>query len=281
MRPVLLPASLEELWPLMRDHPGAAFMAGGSDLLVRLRQGLVDPPAIIGLEGIAELGLVHDEAPGWLFLGAGASHTALLEHSLVQRRLPLLAQALAVLGSPLVRNQGTLGGNLGTASPAGDTLSPLYALEAQVELRSATGSRRLAIADFILGPGRTALQAGEIIYGAWVPLAQDWSLAHFEKVGLRQALAIAVVSLAALISLDDGGVVREARLALGSVGPTVVRPRQAEQALLGRPLDAASLKAAARLVRQEVSPIDDPRASAHYRRQVAGNLLLRLARPAD
>lgn len=280
MRPVLLPAGLDELWPLMAAHPGAAFMAGGSDLLVRLRQGLIDPPAIIGLEGIAELGRVHDQAPGWLFLGAGATHAALLEHPLVRLHLPLLAQALAVLGSPLVRNQGTLGGNLTTASPAGDTLAPLYALEAQVELRSATGGRRLAVADFILGPGRTTLQPGEIVYGVWAPLAGAWSMAHFEKVGLRQALAIALVSLAALVRLDGAGLVQEARLAYGSVGPTVLRARQAEQALVGQPLDLASLEAAAALVRQEVSPIDDLRASAHYRRQVAGNLLLRLARPA-
>ncbi|MBI4799564.1 MAG: FAD binding domain-containing protein, partial [Desulfarculus sp.] len=163
----------------------------------------------------------------------------------------------------------------------GDTLAPLYALEAEVELRWATGRRRLAIGDFILGPGRTSLAAGEVLHGVWVPLAGQWSIAHFEKVGLRQALAIAVVSLAALVSLDEGGVVRAARLAYGSVGPTVVRPRQAEAALLGRTLEVASLEAAAELARQEVSPIGDARASAAYRRQVAGNLLLRLARPAD
>lgn len=278
MRPVLLPASLEELWPLMADRPGAALMAGGSDLLVRLRQGLMDPPAIIVLEGLAELGRVHADQPGWLFLGAGATHAALLEHPLVRRHLPLLSQALAVLGSPLVRNQGTLGGNLCTASPAGDTLAPLYALEAQVELRSARASRRLAIGDFILGPGRTALAAGEILYGLWVPLPQEWSIAHFEKVGLRQALAIAVVSLAALVRLDGQGVVQEARLAWGSVGPTVLRVPLAERALLGRPLETASLEAAAGLARQAVRPIGDLRASAAYRRQVAGNLLLRLAR---
>ena len=278
MRPVHLPSSLAELWDLMAAHPGAALLAGGSDLLVRLRQGLGDPPALIGLERIVELGRVQAQEPGWLFLGAMATHSLLLEHSLVREHLPILRQALAVLGSPLIRNQGTLGGNLCTASPAGDTLAPLYALEAQVEVRSASASRRLGMGDFILGPGRTALKPGEVLYGVWVPQQPAWSIAHFEKVGRRQALAIAVVSLAALIARDESGLVTRARLAWGSVGPTVLRVPAAEEALLGRPLDDASLQAAAQLARQALSPIDDGRASAAYRRQVAGNLLLRLAR---
>ncbi|MFH1035684.1 MAG: xanthine dehydrogenase family protein subunit M [Pseudomonadota bacterium] len=280
MRPVYLPASLEELWPLLERLPGAALLAGGSDLLVRLRQGHLAPPALVGLERIAELGRVHADEPGWVFLGAAATHSLLLEHPLVRQRLPILPQALAVLGSPLIRNQGTLGGNLCTASPAGDTLPPLHALEARVELRSARASRRLAIGDFILGPGRTALKPGEILYGVWVPAGPAWGLWLYEKVGLRQALAIAVVSLAALISLDARGLVTEARLAWGSVGPTVLRLPRAEQALLGRPLEVASLQEAAALARQELKPIDDQRASASYRRQVAGNLLLRLAQDA-
>jgi xanthine dehydrogenase FAD-binding subunit len=275
---VHLPASLDQLWPLLESQPRAALLAGGSDLLVRMRQGLTAPPALVSLERIAELGLVHEPESGWVFLGAGATHSLLLEHPLVQERLPILARALAVLGSPLIRNQGTLGGNLCTASPAGDTLAPLYALGAQVELRSARASRRLAIYDFIQGPGRTALKPGEILYGVWVPPQPAWTLAHFEKVGRRQALAIAVVSLAALVSLDEHGLVRTARLAWGSVGPTVMRVPRAEQTLLGRPLEMASLEQAAEMARQDLSPIDDIRASALYRRQVAGNLLLRLAR---
>ena len=281
MRPVYLPASLDQLWPLLEQNPGAAMMAGGSDLLVRLRHGGDNPPALVGLERIAELGRVRDEEPGWLFLGATATHSLLLDHPLVATRLPILAQALKVLGSPLIRNQGTLGGNLCTASPAGDTLPALYALGARVELRSAGGVRHLDVADFILGPGRVDLRSGEILYGVWTPTAGEWTVSHFEKVGRRQALAIAVVSLAALIRLDAGGLVKEARLAWGSVGPTVMRAPRAEQALMGRPLDRASLERAAELARQAVNPMDDGRASAHYRRQVAGNLLLRLKRQTD
>jgi xanthine dehydrogenase FAD-binding subunit len=170
---------------------------------------------------------------------------------------------------------GTVGGNLCTASPAGDCLPPLYALGAEAVLRSKDDERALPIGEFILGPGRTALEPGEILCEIRAPLVPG--LHHFEKVGQRNALAIAVVSLAAVVRLGRGGIVEEARLALGSVGPTVVRPLQAEMALTGRRLAMGVLAEAAELVRAAVSPIDDLRASAAYRREVAGNLLLRLA----
>ena len=189
----------------------------------------------------------------------------------------MLAQALSVLGSPPVRNMGTLGGNLCTASPAGDCLPPLLALGAEVELASASGARRLALAEFLLGPGRTALAPGEALIAVHVPVPGADVRQHFEKVGRREALAVAVVSLAALVRLGHGGKIAEARLAWGSVGPTVWRCPEAEAALVGRKLSLNALSEAAALVRARVRPIDDVRASADYRREVAGNLLLRLA----
>lgn len=274
---VHLPRTLDELWSLWQRQPQARLLAGGTDLLVKLRAGAPAPPALIGLERLAELQVFREEE-GSLFLGAGLSHTRLLTQPLLHERLPILAQALLVLGSPLVRNRGTLGGNLVTASPAGDTLAPLYALEAQVELLSPAGARRLPISAFILGPGRVDLAPGELLAGALVPLPAPGCLQHYEKVGRRAALAISLVSLAALIRLSPAGLVEEARLAWGSVGPTAIFSRQAAAALMGQPLTRESLAAAAALARAEVSPIDDLRATAAYRRQVAGNLLLRLAR---
>lgn len=266
---VRCPRSLPELWPLLED--GAVPMAGGTDLLVRGRA-----PALIScLDGIEILHGVREEG-GLLRLGACETHARLLRDPLVGSRLPGLGRALAVLGSPLVRNMGTLGGNIATASPAGDCLPPLYALDATVELASRRGIRRMPLDEFITGPGRTRLEPGEIVSAVLAQPAPGGALQHFEKVGRRKALAIAVVSLAAVIVRDGAGMVVDARLALGSAGPTVVRCSQAEAALTGRPLDRESLLAAGEAVRGEVSPIDDLRATAAYRRQVAGNLLLRL-----
>lgn len=276
---VLAPQSLPELFEALAA-PGARPLAGGTDLLVRLRAareaGVADPPALVRLDRVAQLKGVSRQADGQVRLGAACTHAELLAHPLVRETLPELVQALAELGSPPIRNMGTLGGNVCTASPAGDTLPPLAALEAEVELLSAGGTRRMPLDAFITGPGRTRLEPGEVLAAVLARPAQDFQVRRFEKVGRRGALAIAVVSLAALLRLS-GGRIAEARLAWGSVGPTVWRCPQAEQALLGRRLSLRALSEAARIVGREIRPIDDLRASAGYRRQVAGNLLLRLA----
>ena len=272
IRRVLRPRSLAALWPLLAD--AARPMAGGTDLLVRARGQ--DPGDVVLLEGIDGLAAI-ELAEGFVRLGATATHAALGRHPLVRDRLPVLAQALSCLGSPLVRNMGTIGGNIVTASPAGDCLPPLYVLDAHVELASRHGVRRLPLAELILCPGRTSLAAGEIVTAVLVPLPPPGARHHFEKVGRRDALAIAVASLGAVIATDGDGRVVEARLAVGSLAPTVVRCRQAESFLLGRRLDRETLLGAGERIRAAVSPIDDIRATAAYRRQVAGNLPLRLA----
>lgn len=276
---VLSPRDLPELFAALQE-PDAQPLAGGTDLLVRLRasqkEGQTLPGALVRLDGIEALRGVTQEAGGALRLGAACTHAELLAHPLVRRELPELAAALCELGSPPIRNMGTLGGNVCTASPAGDCLPPLTVLGAEVELASLAGTRRMALAEFITGPGRTRLAPGEVLAAVLVPPARNFQVRHFEKVGRRGALAVAVVSLAALLRLERGRVA-EARLAWGSVGPTIWRCPEAEAALCGRKPTLTALSAAAALVRENIRPIDDVRASADYRRQVAGNLLLRLA----
>jgi len=285
---VLFPRHLKQLFKALAE-PGARILAGGTDLLVRLRSKpdspdgpgtLVSLDRLAALRGVTEEGAGHEPSGGLhriLRLGAACTHAELLAHPLVRARLPMLAQALADLGSPPIRNMGTLGGNICTASPAGDTLPPLLVLGAEVELASATKTRLLPLEQFLLGPGRTALQPGEVLTAVRVPVPALHTRQHFEKVGRRDALAVAVVSLAALVRLGHGGKIAEARLAWGSVAPTVWRCPEAEAALVGRRLSLTALAEAATLVRTQVQPISDVRASADYRREVAGNLLLRLA----
>ena len=275
MSRVLLPQDLDQLWQVWADHPQAVLMAGGTDLLVRRRAGLVAADTIIGLEGLAELKVLEEREEG-VFLGAGLSLRAILDSPLAQDRLPLLLQAMGVLGSPPIRNMATLGGNLVTASPAGDTLPALYVLEAQVDLLAPSGRRRLPLAEFVLGPGRTALARDEVLAGVWIPPVEGFNRWRYQKVGQRQALAISLASLAALLEMDGNQVAR-ARLAWGSLGPTVVRAPQVEQLMAGAPLTLEGLAPAADAAREAVSPISDLRASADYRRQLAGNLVLRLA----
>ncbi len=275
MRRIFLPRSLNELWAVIADEPAARVYAGGTDLLVAMRSGMVDPPALICLERLADLQGVREEGED-LWLGAATTHSALLKNPLIRQHLPVLAQALQTLGSPPIRNMGTIGGNICTASPAGDTLPPLYVLAAEVELHGKAGIRRVPLHQFITGPGQTLLGAGEILTGIRIRKPPGVNHQRFTKVGQRQALACCIASLAALLEISAAGVVEAARLAWGSVGPTVVTSSAAEAALTGAVLSRESLDQAAVFARRDVAPIDDIRASAAYRREVAGNLLLRL-----
>lgn len=279
---VILPRTLKEVFAAL-EQPGARILAGGTDLLVRLRSGREEAASLVGLERVAALFGIREEGGVGvgrvLRIGAMTPHAELLEHAIVRARLPVLAQALADLGSPPIRNMGTLGGNLCTASPAGDTLPPLVVLGAEAELVCRGGTRRMPVAEFLSGPDKTALAPGEVLAAVHVPIPCAGHVQHFEKVGRRDALAVAVVSLAASVRIGRGGLVARASLAWGSVAPGIWRCPEAEAVLEGRRLTLTALKEAAAIVRDRVRPISDLRASADYRREVAGNLLLRLSLP--
>jgi xanthine dehydrogenase small subunit len=271
-----LPKTLEEVWRIIEEQPDIILYAGGTDILVKLRiSHTLNDVSLLCLERIGELRTLYESA-GRVFIGACCTHSQLLLNPLIQQRFPVLMKALKSLGSPPIRNMGTIGGNICTASPAGDTLPPLYVLDGQVEIRSKGYSRRMPIKDFIVGPGKTALKMDEMLYGIWLEDNNEYNVHHFEKVGQRRSLAISIASLAALARTTKSGIVERAMFAWGSVGPTVVRSEDAETAIIGKPLSEDTLKALVPIVEKTLSPIDDIRASAAYRRIVAGNLLFRL-----
>lgn len=269
--PIRRPRDLAEAVALVAQ--GGKVLAGGTDLFVRLRKGL-EPKFLVYLAELPELRTLG-ERDGGLEVGAAVTHAELLS-SPVTARLPILRLALREVGSPAIRAMGTLGGNVVNASPAGDGLIPLYLLSARVRLVGPEGERELPVEEFILGPGRTALRKGEILRSLFLPHPEGSPRSYFRKVGRRRALVIAIASLGALVWLRDG-VVAQARLALGSVAPTVVRPREVEEALVGRPLEPEAWEDLVPLLSAASRPISDLRASADYRREVSGRLLLDLA----
>ncbi len=275
MSQVFLPRTFEELWGILKQHPSAAIYAGGTDLLVTLRAGRINPDSLICIERLDDLKGVKDNGRE-IFIGAATTHNRLIEDQSIGQQFPVLVKAAIVLGSPPIRHMGTIGGNIVTASPAGDTLPALYTLSAEVELRSSDGSRRLPIRDFIKGPGEVDLASGEILAGVWLAKDQGWNVSHYEKVGRRKAQACAVASMAAVLELSDSGTIKRARLAWGSVGPTVVTSDELENALVGERLSEETLERAGDLLEKVISPIDDIRAGAEYRRMVSKALLLRL-----
>lgn len=278
MRAVLLPRTVSEVWDALEHEPKAALYAGGTDLLVLMRSGRVNPSALVCLERVDELREIRDEG-GALVIGAAATHSSVMEHPAVKTLFPVLVQALKVLGSPHVRHAGTVGGNIITASPSGDTLPALYCLGAELELSSPSESRRVPIPDFMKGPGRVALKERELLIGIRIPKTPAWSIQRYEKVGKRKAQACAVVSLAALVNHDTTGCVTDARLAWGGVGATVMRSPIIDRAMEGITLSLDALSRIATMARDIVKPIDDIRAAADYRRMAAGNLVMRLTAP--
>lgn len=268
-----LPQSLDEAVALRAAHPDAWVLSGGTDLGLRVSEHREQPGAVICLLNVAEMQALSVDATG-ITAGAAVSYRRLL--AACDADFAPFARLLARLGSRQIRGLGTLGGNLGTASPIGDALPPLIALGATVVLASPRGERVLAVEDFITGYRTTVLAADEVIARVHIPRPPAGALLACEKLSKRHDQDIATVGLSVLLAFEDG-VVRAARIAHGGCGPRAARAPGAEAALLGAPFDATSADHAARALEAEVTPLSDLRGSADYRRIAAGNLLRRLA----
>ncbi len=268
-------ATVDHTLGLLAEHgERARVVAGATDLMIELDRGaragidiLVDLTRIPELAGIA----IRDNT---LHLGALVTHAQVVASDDIVRHALPLAQASAEIGSPQLRNRATVAGNLVTASPANDTISALMALDASVEIRSRRGERRVALTDFYPGFRQTVLAPDELVTRIVVPVV-DGRRGIFVKLGNRRAQAISVVHLAAVVDTDPDGVVTAARLAVGSVAPTVVLLAEPAALLVGEPLGPATISAAAAAVRAAVTPIDDVRATATYRSDVIGTMVER------
>ena len=278
--PVLVPTTLDEAVTMLADAPGSMVLAGGTDAMVEVNAGHRRPVGVVAVNRVAELrSWTYDGAAATVRIGAAVTYAELMEPPLAAL-LPALAEASRTVGSPQIRHAGTLGGNLGTCSPAGDGLPVLAALDAVVHLASTRGERSLPVADFMVGVKRTACAADELITAITVPVLDGWQ--GYSKVGVRNAMVIALAT--ACVAVDAPG--RNIRLAIGSVGPTIIRCAEAE-AFAGEQVDFTTRTASADVVARfgEVAaaasqPIDDHRATAAYRRHAVGVLAGRLLRRA-
>jgi CO/xanthine dehydrogenase FAD-binding subunit len=268
----LQPTEWREALEVRAAHPEALPLWGGTDVMVELNFARSRPDALLDLTRVGSLTAWNEAGGGWIRIGAGVSYACVIAE--LADRLPGLAMASRTVGSPQIRNRGTVGGNLGSSSPAGDALPPLYACGAEVELASVDGVRRLAVEDFVTGPKRNVLAPGELIAAVWVPVASGPQ--QFSKVGSRNAMVIAVCSFA--LALTEGRV----GTCVGSAAPTPRRARAAE-AFAAAELDWAGRRAApasvlarfGELVADAASPIDDVRGTAAYRRHALGVLARR------
>lgn len=267
--------SIEEAVRLLAEYgEKARIIAGGTDLLVEIEHKTRTPATLIDVTRIGGLDELRLRDDGLIHLGPMVTHAQAAASPLLQEHALPLAQACWWVGAPALRNRGTLAGNLVTASPANDTITALRALNAHVTLRSVRGERRVALADFYTGVRRTVMALDELLAGiAFKPLRTPYQGVYL-KLALRRVLAIAVTNVAIVLA-REGEKVTDARIALGSVAPTIIRAAEAEAALRGRPLNAESIAQAAALAAEAARPIDDVRGSAWFRKEEVAALVRR------
>ena len=272
------PRSLDEAADILRAG-NVTVLAGGTDVMPQMKAGkLTLQPTLMNIRRIPELRGIT-QAGGVVRIGALTTITELLNSALVRERFNALWQACDHFASDQLRNAATIGGNICNASPAGDTLVPLLALDAKVVLagkpNGALATRAMPLADFFVGPGRIKREATELVTAVELPLPPAGSVSEFFKFGTRPALDIAMISIG-LGAVRDGKTLRNVRVAFGAVAPTPIRAPQTETAIEGKALDDATIEAALTAAARDIHPISDVRASDWYRRELIHNILQRM-----
>jgi len=270
-RTVITPSTLNEALRAMTER-GVVALGGGTDVLVKLHDVIDRPwPKLLVLEGIRPLHRIASRN-GRVVLGPLVTFAEIARSPLLRRLAPQLAEAASVAGSVLIRNRGTIGGNIANASPAGDMIPPLFVLSGKVELSSIKGKRYVPVEDFFKGPGSTVLKSNELITS--ITLEKWGGHGFYLRLAARRALAISKVSVAADLSIRRKRV-KSIRIALGAVAPTVVRALCTEEYLLDKELTDDSISAACCIAKNEARPITDIRSDAEYRREMVAVLLRR------
>jgi carbon-monoxide dehydrogenase medium subunit len=274
----LVPTSLEEALSMLKERQGQArVIAGGTDLIIQLKKKEMAARCLVDVTNLDELKGIGLEGD-FIRIGACVTHQELASSSLIRERAAALAEGASQVGSPQIRNMGTVGGNIVNAQPAADTVVPLMALEAEVEVVTATGTHREPLGGLCVGPGQCTVDAtAEILTTVRFRALGPNQGSAFERLAKRRALALPILNAATVVTLNDGeDTFQEVRLAVGPIGPTPSRVFNAEEAFRGAPIEAQAIAAAMELAAQEAQPRSNPlRGSAEYRREMVKVLLRR------
>lgn len=268
------PSQLADAIELMgRDEAHA--LSGGTDLAVAMRHGKLAPGSIVDLKGVAEMAPRIEHRDGFVEISANTVMTDIERHPRLRALYPALIEAAQVVGSVQIRNRATLAGNLANASPAADTPPALLALDAEVSITGAGGTRVIPVGELLVGYRATSLARTDLITAIRLPEAEGSTGSAFLKLGVRRAMEISVVCVAASLTLGTDGSITSAGLGLGSVAPRTIRPRSAEAVLVGNHPTAEVFSNASAAAGDEASPIDDLRGGAEYRRAMVPVLVRR------
>jgi len=269
------PSTLEETFSILAKNEGAKIFAGGTDVIVSMREGKIAPTQIVNIKKIPNLDRIEPIDDYGLRIGALATISAVESSAMIRNAFPLIAEAAHQLGSFQVRNRATLGGNLCNSSPSADMAPPLIALEATAEIVGPNGMRTVKLEDFFTGPGKTVLARTEILTGILVPNPPKDSYGAFLKHGPRQCMDIATVNAAVVMTMK-GRTCQDVRIVLGAVAPIPMRAKKAEEEIRGKPIEEESVRKVGGIAATECMPITDVRGSAEYRREIVSVLVRRL-----
>ncbi len=271
------PTSVQEATTLLAEHgEQARMLAGGTDIIVQLREGLRDARMVIDIKKIPELMAIDYSAESGLTLGAGVPCYRVYENQEISAAYPALADSTHIIGGWQIQSRASVGGNLCNSSPAADTIPSLISLAASCRIAGPDGERDVAAADFCTGPGRNVLQPGELLVSIQLPPSKAQSSSAYERFIPRNEMDIAVVGAGSWVQLDESGsTIEQARIALAAVGPTPLVAQQAADSLSGQEASEENLAAAGNLAREVASPIDDMRGTIEYRVHLVGVLVTR------
>lgn len=272
---VINPNSVTECLEILANNNGDyRLIAGGTDAVVRMKDGKWRPTVWINIKDMDSLNFIHlveDE----IHIGPLTTHSELIKSPILRERADLIVEAARQVGATQIQNMGTIGGNMGTASPAGDLIPPLFVLNARIELSSLSGKRIIPIEEFFIGPGKTVMLPNEMITNLIITPQKKNEIGIFEKLGPRKAQAISIVNVACSLQMDQNRKCIGGKIAFGSVAPTVIRAKKCEAMLTLADLDENMIENIGEVAWKEVMPISDIRASAIYRRDMAKALLKR------
>lgn len=269
------PKTLNEACQILAEYgTKAKLIAGGTDLMVNMKKKILSPQQVVSISRIGELKKL-DTSGDSIRIGACFTVAELITSDLIQKQLSALGEGAKNLGTPLIRNLATIGGNLGSARPAADLPPSLMAYGAQVVLSSLSGERTLSLDQFFLGPGFTAVKPDEILTEIQVPAPLPRSGAGYINIGVRKGQDCNLVNVASLISLNPDGIIQSARIVMGCVGPIPLRARSAEKMLIGQKPESALFSSAGAAASSDSTPIDDFRGTAAYKRDMVGVLTRR------
>lgn len=272
--------TIKEAVLLLKEHPDARIISGGSDVLIKIREGKMAGTSLVSIRDIKEIRGIRLMDSGDIFIGAATTFSHVTKDPVIQKLIPVLGEAVDQVGGPQVRNIGTIGGNVCNGAVSADSAPTLFSLNAMLRIADGTGGRMVPIQDFYLGPGRVDLHQGDVLTHIVIP-GKDYQGYHgfYIKYSMRNAMDIATISCSVVSKADlAAGVLEDVRITFGVAAPVPYRCVKTEEALKGAKLDESLYEKAAQLVREEINPRDSWRASKAFRLQIGGEIASRALR---